>query len=129
ALRWGATRLPANALPVVLSMADSTEAPVQRAAIDALGNFSQPEASRRLEHFATHGTAEQSEAALNSLANSRFPSAHQTLLSLKLSSLPVSEERVIFLLSEYPRREWQDLFLKAARSDNRTVRLEALQTL
>lgn len=129
ALRWGASRLDPSALPIVLSLTTSQESTLQLAAIGALGNFPQPAAVERLTELAKGGTESQSEAALRGLAGSRFPDAHQALLKMDIASLPVKGESLVRLLAAYPRREWDDLFLKAARSKQAEVRIEALRTL
>jgi len=129
ALAHGGARLGKRELPLVLSACDHGDAFVRKQALTALGQFSDPEAIERLLIAAESSDEATMQAAVASLAGSRFPQAHAALREF-LSGLDAPRTvAIVKVLARYPRAEWMDRIVAYYASPDPALKLAALRAL
>lgn len=128
ALRHAAGRLPADKLGMILDLANGPEPTLQKSALAALASFNNDDAIATLQRAAQSAPPEAAEAAVRSLASSRYPAAHLALASI-LQDLSLPEKTLIEIFSEHPRPLWREFVYDRADSVEAGVRQAALRAL
>lgn len=128
-LAFGAGRLPAEQLPLVLKYADDADPVIQTAALIGLRHFGEPAAVTKLLEYVRKNVANLSPIAVSSLAGSRFPGANQALLDLLQTEPPESKRTIVTVLSQYPRPVWSDVLFEFAKSPDSGLNAESLRAL
>lgn len=129
ALAHSGARLGKRELPLVLAACDSGDAFLQAQALAALGQYNEPEAIGRLVAAAGSPETAVMQAAVGSLAGSRFPQAHAALRDFLTRLDGAQTVGVIEVLARFPRREWIDLIASYHESSDPLLRRAALQAL
>lgn len=128
-LAYGAGRLPAEQLPIVLKYADDSDPAVQSAALMGLRHFGEPAAVEKLLQAVRKSLPDQSPTAIASLAGSRFPAANQALLDVLKTEPPQSKRMIVTVLAHYPRPIWSEVLYEFAKGSESGLNLEALRAL
>jgi HEAT repeat protein len=128
-LAFGAGRLPADKLPLILKYADDSDPAIQKAALMGLRHFGEAEAIQKLLEYVRKNVEPLSATAISSLAGSRFPAANEALLRIVETEPPASKKTIVTVLAQYPRPIWSDLLFKFAKSPDSDLTLEALRGL
>lgn len=129
ALAAGGGRLPADKLPLLLEYADDENPLIQQAALVALRHFGEPEAVDKLLAYARKNAEPLAIKAVESLAASRFATAHKALLDIFENEGPESKKRIVEVLARYPRPIWSEPIYQFARDPNSGLGVEALRAL
>jgi HEAT repeat protein len=129
ALAYGGGRLDAEHLPQIFQWIEDKDPEVQKAALQALSHFGEPEAVEKLVHYAKRNVEPLSSAAIESLAGSRFGAAHQALISLLKNEEPESKKRIVQVLAKYPRPVWSDTLYEFAADPRAGLHLDAVEAL
>ena len=108
ALAYGGGRLDVDQLPQIFEWAEDKDPELQKAAIQALSHFGEPEAVGKLVLYAQRNIEPLSSSAIESLAGSRFGSAHDALLTLLKNEPAASKKKIIQVLAKYPRPIWSE---------------------
>ncbi len=125
----GAHLLPPSALPLVMELAQSESEESRVAAISALGEFPETCAIDTLTHMAAQGTDIERRSAIEGLARSRFPLAHETLAGILQEEWTIDRNSMIEILAFYPRVQWSSYITEAARDPDPQVRLTTIRAL
>lgn len=128
-LAFGAGRLPADQLPMVLKYADDSDPAVQTAALMGLRHFGEPAAVSKLLEYVRKNIASLSPTAIASLAGSRYPAANQALLEVLKTEPPQSKRTIVTVLAQYPRPIWSDVLYEYAKGSESGLNVEALRAL
>lgn len=129
ALATGGGRLDSEHLPVIIKMANDDDIEIQRGALIALRHFGEPQAIETLVHYARKNTKPLGETAVESLAGSRYASAHEELLKLLKEDTLTARKEIVKILGKYARPIWADTLYGFVKDENSGVRVEALQAL
>jgi HEAT repeat protein len=128
-LAYGAGRLPADKLPLILKYADDGDPAIQNAALMGLRHFGELQAIAKLIEYVHKNVEPASAVAIASLASSRFPAANEALLQIVKTEPNASKKTIVKVLAEYPRPIWSELLYEFAKSPNSGLNLEALRGL
>jgi HEAT repeat protein len=129
ALAHAGARLGRRELPLILSACDNGDTFVQMQALAALGQFSDQAAIDRLLAAAASPDEVTMQAAVASLAGSRFPQAHAALRDF-LSGLDAPRTvAIVKVLARYPRAEWMDRIVAYYASPDPALKLASLRAL
>lgn len=129
ALAGGGGRLPADKLPLILKYAADPSPAMQRSALIALRHFGEPEAVKTLEQTALKNAEPSASAALESLAASRFPTAHEALLKILKNEPAASRKKIVGVLARYPRPIWSESVYAFVEDPNSGLGAEGLRAL
>ena len=129
ALAYGGGRLDAEHLPQIFQWIEDKDPEVQKAALQALSHFGEPEAVEKLVHYAKRNVEPLSSTAIESLAGSRFGTAHDALLSLLKNEEPESKKRIVQVLAKYPRPVWSETLYEFAADPRAGLHLDAVKAL
>ncbi len=129
ALAAGGGRLPSDKLPLLLAYADDSDPRVQQAALTALRHFGEPAAVEKLLHYLRKGVEPLATAAIESLAGSRYSSAHDALLDVLENETPESKQTIVRVLARYPRPIWSETIYEFASNASAGVGADALRAL
>ena len=108
ALAYGGGRLDVENLPQIFEWAEENDPEFQKAALQALSHFGEPQAIEKLVLYAKKNVEPLSSAAIESLAGSRFGAAHDALLVLLKNEPAESRKKIVQVLAKYPRPIWSD---------------------
>ena len=126
-------RLPAGKLPLLIELTADEDEAVATAATSALREFGSDAAIGRLVTLARQGPASIRATAVESLAGSRYGTAHEALGELLAASangpLVIPPETLVSVLAKYPRPLWSNALANLAREGDPAVRGEALDAL
>lgn len=126
-------RLPDEKLPLLVKLTGDADVGIAEAAVDALREFGSDDAVARLAELAKTGPEPVRFAAVESLAASRFPAAHEalrTLLDAAADGMPVIPPAALVpVLARHPRPLWGDALYRLATTGDPAVRSEALEAL
>lgn len=129
ALAIGGGRLSEEQLPILLDYADHDDPQLQRAALIALGHFGESAAVEKLVHYARKNIGTLSDKAIESLAGSRFTSAHEGLLEILSNEDEEPRKRILAVLAQYPRPIWSDTIYRYVRKDDGAIDADAMRAL
>ncbi len=129
AISGGGGRLPAEKLPILLQFADDKDPVIQTAAMRALRHFGERAAVDKLVHHTKKNVDPISPVAIESLAASRFATAHNALLELLENEPPTSKVAIVNVLARYPRSIWSNTIYDYVKDDDQKVALTALKAL
>lgn len=129
ALAAGGGRLGSEKLPMILALADDVDPAMQRAAIVSLRHFGEPEAVKLLEDRALKNAEPAATSAVESLASSRFPAAHEALLKILKNEPGASRKRIVNVLARYPRPIWSDTVYEFVKDPNSGLGADGLKAL
>lgn len=128
-LAFGAGRLSADKLPLIIKYADDADPSIQSAALRGLRHFGEPEAIAKLLEYVRKNVEPLSAVAISSLASSRFPGANEALLQVVKTEPADSKRTIVKVLAEFPRPIWSELLYEFAKSPDSGLNLEALRGL
>jgi len=129
ALAFGGARLDAEHLPQIFAWIQDSDADVQKAAIQTLSHFGEPEAIDQLVTIAKRNDETLASAAIESLAGSRFGTAHDALLKLLANETPEGRKRIIQVLARYPRAVWSKTLYEFVNDGGQGFNLDAVKAL
>ncbi|MFN0198099.1 MAG: HEAT repeat domain-containing protein [Planctomycetaceae bacterium] len=129
ALANGGGRLSSEQLPLILQLADDNDVNMQSAALTALRHFGEPEAVAKLIHYVRKNAEPLSFVAIDSLADSRFLTAHEALLEVLRAEPPTSKKTIVQVLAQHPRPIWSDTIFEFAQGPPAEYTAVALQAL
>ena len=129
ALAYGGGRLDAEHLPQIFQWIEDKDPEVQKAALQALSHFGEPEAVEKLVHYAKRNVEPLSSAAIESLAGSRYGAAHEALIILLKNEEPESKQRIVQVLAKYPRPVWSETLYEFASDPRAGLHLDAVKAL
>jgi HEAT repeat protein len=129
ALAFGGGRLDVDHLPLIFQWIEDKDPEIQKAAIQTLSHFGEAEAVAKLVHYAKRNVEPLSTSAIESLAGSRFGTAHDALLLLLKNEPPESKKRLIPVLARYPRPIWSESIYEFTTDSRSGLNLEALKAL
>ncbi len=129
ALAFGGARLDTEHLPQIFQWVADKDVDVQRAALQTLSHFGEAEAVEKLVFYVKKNVEPLSSTAIESLAGSRFGTAHEALLTMIKNEPPESKKRIVQVLARYPRPIWSETLYEFA-SDNRSeLNVDAIKAL
>ncbi|MDB5390490.1 MAG: repeat-containing protein [Planctomycetaceae bacterium] len=128
-LAYGAGRLSADKLPLILKYADDSDPAIQSAALTGLRHFGETQAIAKLLEYVRKNVEPLSAVAISSLASSRFPAANEALLQVVKTEPPASKKTIVRVLAEFPRPIWSELLYEFAKNPDSGLNLEALRGL
>ena len=129
ALAYGGGRLDAEHLPMLFEWIEDKDPNVQRSALQALSHFGEVAAVEKLVFYVQRNVEPFSSTAIESLAGSRFGTAHEALISLLKNEEPESKKRIVQVLAKYPRPIWSETLYEFASDQSAGLHLEAVKTL
>lgn len=129
ALAYGGGRLSVENLPQIFEWAEDKDPELQKAALQALSHFGEPQAIERLVLFARRNVDPLSSSAIESLAGSRFGAAHDALLELLKNEPPESRKKIVQVLAKYPRPIWSDALYEFVTNSPTSIDVESLKAL
>ncbi len=129
ALAFGGARLDAEHLPQIFQWVGDKDLDVQKAALQTLSHFGESEAVEKLVFYVKRNDEPLSNAAIESLAGSRFGTAHEALLELLKNEPPESKKRIVQVLAKYPRPVWSDTLYEFASDTRAGLNLDAVKAL
>lgn len=129
ALTFGGARLDTQHLPQIFEWINDADPDVQRAAIQTLSHFGEPEAVEKLVFYVRRNQEPLASAAVESLAGSRFGAAHEALLNLLANETPESRNRIIQVLARYPRAVWSETLFEYTTDSAQGLNLDAVKAL
>lgn len=129
ALSYGGARLDAEHLPLIFEWVEDRDPEIQRAALQTLSHFGEPAAIEKLVFYAKRNVEPLSSTAIESLAGSRFGTAHDALLELLKNEPPESKKRIVTVLAKYPRPVWSDVLYEFASDSRAGLNLDAVKAL
>jgi HEAT repeat protein len=130
ALRYGAAKLNAAHLPLILQRIDDADPDIQTAAVRALGQFSEPASLETLARIARNPKTEAlGAAAIESLAGSRYAVAQKVLLDLLRLDDPALKKRIVQVLARYPRPQWSETIYAYVTDPKEQLPLEGIRAL
>ncbi|MEE3364081.1 MAG: hypothetical protein VX304_00440 [Planctomycetota bacterium] len=131
ALAWGGGRLRTEDLPLLLSLTNDDSQVIAQAATVSLRHFGEPAAVGRLRSLALQNQPGLSITAFDSLAASRYPAAHESLLKMLAQSDIKARKEIVSTMAQYPRPAFADAihrFATDAETDA-TLSLVAMKAL
>jgi HEAT repeat protein len=129
ALAYGGGRLDADQLPLIFQWVEDKNADIQKAALQTLCHFGEPEAVEKLVFYAKRNIEPLSSTAIESLASSRFGTAHDALLELLKNEPPESKKRIVQVLAKFPRPVWSETLYEFASDTRAGLNLDAVKAL
>ncbi len=129
ALAYGGGRLEAGHLPLLFQWIEDKDPNIQRSALQALSHFGEADAVAKLVFYVQRNIEPFSSTAIESLAGSRFGTAHDALLSLLKNEEPESKKRIVQVLAKYPRPIWSETLYEFASDPRAGLHLEAVKAL
>ena len=108
ALACGGGRLRTEDLPLLLSLTGDDSPAIAGAAIVSLRHFGEPAAISRLKSLALRNQPSLSSTASDSLAASRYPEAHATLLTMLDKADAKARKNIVGTMAKYPRPAFAD---------------------
>jgi HEAT repeat protein len=129
ALANGAGRLASEKLPLILKYADDKNPLFQQGALVALKHFGEQAAIDKLLFYVKKNKAPLSQISVESLAGSRYPTAHDSLLNILQNEDPASRKSIVQVLARYPRPVWGKTLYEFAQGTNTELSTEALRAL
>ncbi len=129
ALASGGGRLATEDLPVILQLTKDDSPAIARAALISLRHFGEEAAVARLVLVANKNQAPLSATAIDSLAASRYPTAHQALLKMLKTIDTKARKDVVLTLARHPRPAFADAIFDFANDPDPGVGAAALQAL
>lgn len=129
ALAYGGGRLDVSNLPQIFEWVEDKDPEIQKAALQALSHFGEPEAIDKLMLYAKRNVEPLSSSAIESLAGSRFGAAHDALLTLLKNEPVESRKRIVQILAKYPRPVWSETLFEFVSSSPSGIDAESLRAL
>lgn len=129
ALAIGGGRLDADQLPKIFEWAEDQDPELQKAAIQSLSQFGEPQAIEKLVALVKRNVDPVSIVALESLAGSRFGAAHEALLNLLKNEPVTSKRNIVRVLAKYPRPIWSDALFHFVTDPSEKMDPESLKAL
>ncbi len=129
ALAYGGGRLDIENLPQIFEWAEEKDPEFQKAALQALSHFGEPQAVEKLVLYAKRNVEPLSSAAIESLAGSRFGAAHDALLALLKNEPAESKKKIVQVLAKYPRPIWSDALYDFVSNGPAGMDTESLKAL
>ncbi|WP_397570099.1 HEAT repeat domain-containing protein [Schlesneria sp. T3-172] len=129
ALAYGGGRLSVENLPQIFEWAEDKDPELQKAALQALSHFGEPEAIEKLVLYAKRNVDPLSISAIESLAGSRFGAAHDALLVLLKNEPAESRKKIVQVLAKYPRPIWSDALYEFVTNAPANMDVESLKAL
>ena len=129
ALSTGGGRLSSEHLGRLLQLAEDKEPILQQAAVAALRHFGEPAAIDKLVELIKKNLEPLSSMAIESLAESRFATAHAALLTILRNEPPVLQKKIVKVLAAHPRAIWSDAIYQFVKDPRDGLNQEALQAL
>ena len=129
ALAYGGGRLDVENLPQIFEWSQDKDPELQKAALQALSHFGEPQAVEKLVLYAKRNIEPLSTVAIESLAGSRFGAAHEALLALLKNEAPESRKRIVQVLAKYPRPIWSDTLFEFVTNSPAGMDAESLKAL
>ncbi len=129
ALAYGGGRLDVENLPQIFDWAEEKDPELQKAALQALSHFGEPQAVEKLVLYAKRNIEPLSSAAIESLAGSRFGAAHDALLALLKNEPVESRKKIVQVLAKYPRPIWSDALYEFVSNGPAGMDAESLKAL
>ncbi|MEX0702847.1 MAG: HEAT repeat domain-containing protein [Planctomycetales bacterium] len=129
AISGGGSRLPPEALPLLLDATRGGDALLREAAVGALAHFGEAAATGRLVELAGDAEGKTAHSAIRALATSRFAVAHEALGELLDGSDAKSKARIVAVLAEHPRPRWAAPIFDCAAAGDPQLRLAAVKAL
>jgi HEAT repeat protein len=108
AIAGGGGRLPDEHFPLLLEYVNNNDAGIQQSALRALAHFGDQRAVDTLLLHARKNNPTTGPVAVESLARSRFASAHTALIKLLKNEGPDSKKAIIAILADNPRPIWAE---------------------
>jgi len=130
-LRHGGERLLAGDLPLVLELTAAEDPSVRRAAVLTLRHFSEPAAIRALEAAVVSADTKMASSAVTALANSRFDTAHRSLVRLLGEHARKADvrQRIVSAMARSPRAAWIDSLTGTVLNSEGELAVTALRGL
>ena len=129
ALAFGGARLDAEHLPQIFQWVEDKDIDVQRAALQTLSHFGEAEAVEKLVLYVKRNVEPLSSTAVESLAGSRFGTAHEALLTMLKNEPPESKKRIVQVLAKYPRPVWSETLYEFASDTREELNIDAVKAL
>lgn len=129
ALAYGGARLDAEHLPLIFQWVNDKDADIQKAALQTLSHFGEPEAIEKLVFYVKRNAEPLSSIAIESLAGSRFGAAHEALLELLKNEPPESKKLIVQVLAKFPRPVWSETLYEFASDPRAGLNLDAVKAL
>ena len=129
ALAYGGGRLDVDQLPQIFEWAEDKDPELQKAALQALSHFGEPQAIEKLVFYARRNVEPLSTSAIESLAGSRFGSAHDALLALLKNEPAASKKKIVQVLAKYPRPIWSDTLFDFVTNTTNGMDADSLKAL
>ena len=128
-LAIGGSRLSVDQLPQIFEWADDKDPEIQKAALQSLSHFGEPQVIDKLILFAQRNVEPLSSSAIESLAGSRFGTAHDALLNLLKNEPASSRKRIVQVLAKYPRPIWSEALFDFVTNPSTDMDLDSLNAL
>jgi HEAT repeat protein len=122
-------RLGTEQLPLVLKLSRDDDPVVQKSALAALRHYGEQPAIDRLVEEAKRGAEPLGSAAIESLAASRFATAHEALLAILANEPPAMKKRIVKVLAEHPRPVWSEAIYEFVQDTREDLHIAALSAL
>ena len=129
ALAYGGGRLDVANLPQIFEWVEDQDPELQRAALQSLSHFGEPQAVEKLVLYARRNTEPLSSTAIESLAGSRFGTAHDALLTLLKNEPAETRKKMVQVLAKYPRPIWSETLYEFVTNSPAGMDLESLKAL
>jgi HEAT repeat protein len=129
ALAYGGGRLDVENLPQIFEWVEDKDPEFQKAALQTLSHFGEPQAIDKLVLYAKRNVEPLSTAAIESLAGSRFGTAHDALLALLKNETAESRRKIVQVLARYPRPIWSDALYEFVSNGPAGMDAESLKAL
>ena len=129
ALACGGGRLRTEDLPLLLSLTADDSLAIAHAAIVSLRHFGEPAAISRLKSLALRNQPPLSSTASESLAASRYPAAHATLLAMLSDADAKARKNIVGTMAKYPRPAFADAIHGFATNADPKLSLVAMRAL
>ena len=129
ALACGGGRLRTEDLPLLLSLTADDSLAIAHAAIVSLRHFGEPAAISRLKSLALRNQPPLSSTASESLAASRYPAAHVTLLAMLSDADAKARKNIVGTMAKYPRPAFADAIHGFATNADPELSLVAMRAL
>ena len=129
ALAGGGGRLPESMLARLIALTDDADPLTQSVAVAALRHFGEAAAIERLTTLVRKGDEPLATTAVASLAASRFPAAHDSLLAVLANEPPESKKRIVQELARHPRPVWSETLFEYVSDSRANLRSAALAAL
>ncbi len=129
ALACGGGRLRTEDLPLLLSLTGDDSPAIAHAAIVSLRHFGEPAAISRLKSLSLRNQPLLSSTASESLAASRYPEAHATLLTMLSDADAKARKNIVGTMAKYPRPAFADAIHGFATNADPELSLVAMKAL